>query len=67
MSVGVRANPTRANRGQLREWPKIIERPPLGGSAIAAFTPIVTDTGTQETNLGNRLLYNAALSYRLFG
>jgi hypothetical protein len=28
---------------------------------------IVTGTGTQDTNLGNRLLYNAALAYRLFG
>ncbi|MBR0716887.1 transporter [Bradyrhizobium liaoningense] len=28
---------------------------------------IVTGTGTQNTNLGNRFLYNAALSYRLFG
>jgi hypothetical protein len=28
---------------------------------------IVTGTGTQSTNLGNRLLYNAALSFRLFG
>jgi Putative MetA-pathway of phenol degradation len=28
---------------------------------------IVTGTGTQDTNLGNRFLYNAALSFRLFG
>ena len=28
---------------------------------------IATGTGTQNTNLGNRFLYNAALSYRLFG
>ena len=28
---------------------------------------IATGTGTQNTNLGNRFLYNAALSYRVFG
>jgi Putative MetA-pathway of phenol degradation len=28
---------------------------------------IATGTGAQDTNLGSRLLYNAALSYRLFG
>src|SRR6185436_15761309 len=28
---------------------------------------IATGTGTQDTNLGNRFLYNAALSFRLFG
>jgi Putative MetA-pathway of phenol degradation len=28
---------------------------------------IATGTGTQETNLGNRFLYNGALAYRLFG
>jgi hypothetical protein len=28
---------------------------------------IVTGRGTQDTNLGHRVLYNAALSYRLFG
>jgi outer membrane putative beta-barrel porin/alpha-amylase len=28
---------------------------------------IATGTGTQDTNLGNRFLYNAALSYRVFG
>ena len=28
---------------------------------------ILTGTGTQDTNLGDRLLYNAALSYRLTG
>jgi hypothetical protein len=28
---------------------------------------IATGTGTQDTNLGNRLLYNAALAFRLFG
>jgi hypothetical protein len=28
---------------------------------------VVTGTGTQDTNLGNRLLYNAALVYRVFG
>ncbi|MBR0827502.1 transporter [Bradyrhizobium manausense] len=33
----------------------------------ANLLAIVTGTGTQDTNLGNRLLYNAALSYRLFG
>src|SRR6478736_3710915 len=33
----------------------------------ANLLAIVTGTGTQDTNLGNRLLYNAALSWRLFG
>jgi hypothetical protein len=28
---------------------------------------IITGTGTQDTNLGNRVLYNAALVYRVFG
>ena len=28
---------------------------------------IATGTGTQDTNLGNRLLYNAAVAYRIFG
>jgi hypothetical protein len=28
---------------------------------------IATGTGTQDTNLGNRFLYNAAFAYRLFG
>jgi len=28
---------------------------------------IATGTGTQDTNLGNRFLYNAALAYRVFG
>ena len=28
---------------------------------------IATGTGTQDTNLGNRFLYNGALAYRLFG
>jgi Putative MetA-pathway of phenol degradation len=28
---------------------------------------IATSTGAQETNMGNRFLYNAALSYRVFG
>ena len=28
---------------------------------------IATSTGSQQTNMGNRFLYNAALSYRLFG
>jgi hypothetical protein len=28
---------------------------------------IATGTGTQDTNLGNRFLYNTALSYRVFG
>jgi hypothetical protein len=28
---------------------------------------IATGTGAQNTNLGNRFLYNAALSYRVFG
>jgi hypothetical protein len=28
---------------------------------------IATGTGTQNTNLGNRFLYNGALAYRLFG
>jgi outer membrane putative beta-barrel porin/alpha-amylase len=28
---------------------------------------IVTGTGTQDTNLGNRFLYNTALAYRVFG
>ena len=28
---------------------------------------IATGTGTQDTNLGNRFLYNSALAYRLFG
>jgi hypothetical protein len=32
-------------------------------NALAVFT----GTGTQATNLGNRFLYNAALSYRVFG
>jgi hypothetical protein len=33
----------------------------------ANILAIATGTGTQDTNLGNRLLYNGALSYRLFG
>ena len=33
----------------------------------ANFLAIATGTGTQDTNLGNRLLYNTALSYRIFG
>jgi hypothetical protein len=28
---------------------------------------VLTGTGTQDTNLGNRFLYNAALVYRVFG
>ena len=28
---------------------------------------VVTGTGTQDTNLGNRFLYNAAVVYRIFG
>jgi Putative MetA-pathway of phenol degradation len=28
---------------------------------------VATGTGTQDTNLGNRFLYNAAIAYRLFG
>jgi hypothetical protein len=28
---------------------------------------VLTGTGTQDTNLGNRVLYNAALVYRVFG
>jgi len=28
---------------------------------------VATGTGTQDTNLGNRFLYNAAVAYRLFG
>jgi hypothetical protein len=28
---------------------------------------IATGTGTQDTNLGNRFLYNAAVAYRIFG
>ncbi len=36
-------------------------------SLHANLLAIVTGTGTQDTNLGNRLLYNAAASYRLFG
>jgi hypothetical protein len=28
---------------------------------------VLTGTGTQDTNLGNRLLYNAAVVYRVFG
>jgi Putative MetA-pathway of phenol degradation len=28
---------------------------------------VVAGTGTQDTNLGNRLLYNAAVVYRIFG
>ena len=33
----------------------------------ANLLAIATGTGTQDTNLGNRLLYNAAISYRVFG
>jgi hypothetical protein len=28
---------------------------------------VLTGTGTQDTNLGNRFLYNAAVVYRVFG
>ena len=33
----------------------------------ANILAIATGTGTQDTNLGNRFLYNGALAYRLFG
>jgi hypothetical protein len=33
----------------------------------ANILAIASGTGTQDTNLGNRFLYNGALSYRLFG
>jgi hypothetical protein len=36
-------------------------------SVHANVLAVATSTGTQDTNLGNRFLYNAALAYRLFG
>jgi hypothetical protein len=36
-------------------------------SVHANVLSIATGTGTQDTNLGNRLLYNAAPAYRVFG
>ena len=33
----------------------------------ANILAIATGTGTQDTNLGNRFLYNGALAFRLFG
>ena len=36
-------------------------------SLHANILGIANGTGTQDTNLGSRLLYNAALSYRVFG
>jgi hypothetical protein len=33
----------------------------------ANILAIATGTGTQDTNLGNRFLYNSALAFRLFG
>ncbi len=33
----------------------------------ANILAIASGTGTQDTNLGNRFLYNSALAYRLFG
>jgi hypothetical protein len=50
--------------------------PMLGLAASKRFGPwsldanvlyMVTTTGAQDTSLGNRFLYNAAVSYRLFG
>src|SRR5262245_3921945 len=38
-----------------------------GLSCHANMLGILTATVTQDTNLGNRFLYNAALSFRLFG
>jgi hypothetical protein len=36
-------------------------------SIHANILAIASGTGTQDTNLGNRFLYNSALAYRLFG
>ena len=36
-------------------------------SLHANILGIASGTGTQDTNLGNRFLYNGALAYRLFG